>query len=182
MSLLEKYSVGSFRDELFTAEGSVRPQYKVFTENLEKLGSKEILRRQEAAEKSFMSLGITFSVYEDGRGIERIFPFDLIPKIIDAVKWNRLETGLQQRVKALNLFLNDIYNEGEILKESFLLIWCFPDPDFFPSAKDFILPREFGVTSVGLISSSMKMESIMFWKITCVFLPEFPMYWKTGRS
>jgi uncharacterized circularly permuted ATP-grasp superfamily protein len=74
-------------------------------------------RRRQAADAAFLYQGITFTVYGQDQGIERIFPFDLVPRIIPAAEWRRLEEGLTQRVTALNLFLNDIYHEQRILRE-----------------------------------------------------------------
>ena len=77
----------------------------------------ELLRRQRSAERALLHMGITFSVYGDSAGTERIFPFDLVPRIVAAREWNCIERGLKQRISALNLFIDDIYHEQSILKD-----------------------------------------------------------------
>lgn len=106
-------------DELFT--GRVAPHPHPHCETLhERLGGLHLLEFQSkraSADLAFVNQGITFSVYSDQRGVEKIFPFDLIPRVIPATEWNVLEAGLIQRVNALNLFLHDVYHEQRILKE-----------------------------------------------------------------
>ena len=79
--------------------------------------SSEFLERRTSADLAFINNGITFSVYSDRRGIEKIFPFDLIPRPVSGEEWDRLEAGLVQRIRALNLFLDDVYHDQRILKE-----------------------------------------------------------------
>src|SRR5262249_23205453 len=86
----------------------------------ESLVDGELLERQQAAERALLQGGITFNVYGDGAATERIFPFDVIPRIIEAAEWDRLEKGLKQRVYALNLFLDDIYHKQQILKDKII--------------------------------------------------------------
>jgi len=116
-ALFSRYRVENFFDEMVCEEGDIRQWYQFFTESLTTLGFNEVLQRQRAAEKAFMSMGITFNVYRDGAGVERIFPFDIIPRIIDTQEWDKIEQGLQQRIKALNFFLHDIYGPKTILKD-----------------------------------------------------------------
>jgi uncharacterized circularly permuted ATP-grasp superfamily protein len=111
------YETGGFFDEMFAAPGEVRPHYRALLERYQEMGGGEYERKQALADKSFLTQGITFTVYSDDRGTERIFPFDLIPRIIPAKEWEHLERGLVQRMTALNLFLKDIYNEQRIVKE-----------------------------------------------------------------
>ncbi len=107
---------GTF-DECFDEQGQVRPEAARVIERLEALGSREFRARQRLADSTFLKSGITFSVYSDDRGAERIFPFDLIPRIIPAAEWKRVRTGLEQRIRALNAFLADVYGEQRILDE-----------------------------------------------------------------
>ena len=111
------YELGGFFDEMFAAPGEVRPHYRPLLKRYQEMGGGEYERKQALADKSFLTQGITFTVYSDDRGTERIFPFDLIPRIIPNKEWELLERGLVQRITALNLFLKDIYNEQRILKE-----------------------------------------------------------------
>jgi uncharacterized circularly permuted ATP-grasp superfamily protein len=103
-------------DEMFRA-GAVRPEYQAFVAALENLAGSEMTRKDELAKKLFMSQGITFTVYSSGEGIEKIFPFDVIPRIISNSEWLRIEAGIKQRLKALNIFLKDIYHQQFILKD-----------------------------------------------------------------
>ncbi len=81
------------------------------------LSSADLRKRQQDADSAFLQQGITFTVYGDDQGTERIFPYDLLPRIITAREWATIERGLMQRLTALNLFLKDIYQDGRILKE-----------------------------------------------------------------
>ncbi len=112
-----EYDVGSFFDEMFLPDGTPRDSAKPLFERLRSLSDGELMRYQAAAEKALLHMGITFRVYSDQQGIEKIFPFDIIPRIVNASDWVRIETGLKQRIEALNLFLNDIYGEKKILKD-----------------------------------------------------------------
>jgi len=115
--LLAGYDPGNFFDEMFGADGVVRPHYRALAERLDELGDEEFARKRKLADRSSMDQGITFTVYSGNEGTERIFPFDLIPRIIPAGEWDFLERGLVQRITALNLFLKDIYGDQRILSE-----------------------------------------------------------------
>ena len=117
MALLDKYEPGDFFDEMFSAQGQVRPHYAALYERFQRLDQEEFDQRRSAVDAAFLRQGITFTVYSDEQGTERIFPFDLMPRIIPSAEWNMIESGLIQRMKALNLFLKDIYSEQRILKE-----------------------------------------------------------------
>ena len=111
------YDTGRFYDEMFQGPGKPRPGTSLLMEKLRSLPLNEILTRQAAAEKAFFDLGITFAVYGDEQGTEKIFPFDIVPRVIEAREWKILEKGLKQRIFALNLFLQDIYHEQKIIKD-----------------------------------------------------------------
>jgi uncharacterized circularly permuted ATP-grasp superfamily protein len=118
MSLLNpSYDVGNFFDEMFDADRAVRPHYRRLAERLGSLPEADFHQHRAAIDLAFLRRGVTFTVYNDSEGTERIFPFDLIPRIIPAAEWQRIEAGLIQRVTALNLFLHDIYHEQKILKD-----------------------------------------------------------------
>ncbi len=110
---------GTF-DECFDESGQVRPEAERVVRLLEGLGGREFQSRQRLADSTFLRSGITFSVYSDSQGAERIFPFDLIPRIIPAGEWQRVERGLEQRIQALNLFLADVYGDQRILAEKII--------------------------------------------------------------
>jgi uncharacterized circularly permuted ATP-grasp superfamily protein len=104
-------------DEMFSATDVARPHYQALQRNLLRLDPEDLRRNQQAADLTFLQEGITFTVYGSKEGTERIFPNDLIPRIIPAHEWAQIERGLTQRLTALNLFLRDIYHEGRILSE-----------------------------------------------------------------
>jgi uncharacterized circularly permuted ATP-grasp superfamily protein len=107
-------------DEFFSAPGQARPNMGRLVRALDRLGQREFQKRQALANSAFLNAGVTFSVYSDERGGERVFPFDLIPRVISAEEWDRVERGLAQRVQALNLFLSDVYGKQAILAEELL--------------------------------------------------------------
>jgi uncharacterized circularly permuted ATP-grasp superfamily protein len=115
--LFRKYQTEEFFDEMFTSEGKVRPHYQALIERFNQLAPGEFDQKRHAVDLSFMRMGITFTVYGDSEGTERIFPFDMCPRIIPNKEWEYLERGLEQRITALNMFLHDIYHEQRILKE-----------------------------------------------------------------
>ncbi len=113
----EAYQTGNFHDEMFDASGAVRPEARLLLETVESLEDGQFLRCQRAAEQLLLQMGITFNVYGDSHGTERIFPFDLIPRIVRAEEWDWIERGLKQRIHALNEFIDDIYHGQRILKD-----------------------------------------------------------------
>ena len=112
------YDHGRFYDEMFAAPGRPRAHYQRLHERFSRLDSMgNLLERQRTADQTFVNRGVTFTVYSDTAGTEKIFPFDLIPRIVPAHEWAHLERGLTQRMEALNLFLADIYSDQRILRE-----------------------------------------------------------------
>jgi uncharacterized circularly permuted ATP-grasp superfamily protein len=105
-----------FYNEMYDAAGTLRPHYQAFAEWLAAMPPERLARKQVEADTAFHRVGITFAVYGEEAGTERLIPFDIIPRIIPAAEWTALQAGLWQRVKALNAFLNDIYHEQEILR------------------------------------------------------------------
>jgi uncharacterized circularly permuted ATP-grasp superfamily protein len=106
-----------FYDEMTAADGSLRPHYQAFAEWLARTPAERIAQKRGEAERAFHRVGITFAVYGENAGTERLIPFDIVPRIIPAQEWETLERGLKQRVAALNAFLHDIYHEQRILAE-----------------------------------------------------------------
>jgi uncharacterized circularly permuted ATP-grasp superfamily protein len=111
------YQTDGFHDEMFDETGAARPEAKLLLETIDSLDEGQLQRCQRAAERLLLQLGITFNVYGDSAGTERIFPFDLIPRIVRAEEWEWIERGLKQRIHALNEFIDDIYHEQKILKD-----------------------------------------------------------------
>ncbi|WP_223248393.1 circularly permuted type 2 ATP-grasp protein, partial [Sulfurirhabdus autotrophica] len=114
------YDTDTFYDELMQAPGVPRPGAKILVERIEALPDGDILSRQKAAEAAMYNMGITFTVYGSDEGTEKIFPFDIIPRIVEADDWAYIERGLKQRIHALNLFLDDIYHDQKILKDKII--------------------------------------------------------------
>lgn len=111
------YQLDAAYDEMFEGSGEPRASYQVLHHRLTELPPEELRRRQQAADLSFLHQGITFTVYGRDEGTERIFPYDLLPRIITSSEWATIERGLTQRITALNLFLRDLYHEGRILDD-----------------------------------------------------------------
>jgi len=105
-----------YYDEMQAGNGSVRSHYQPFADWLKRTTADQIAHKREEAERAFHRVGITFAVYGEDAGTERLIPFDIVPRIIPGDEWRMLEQGLKQRVKALNLFLHDIYHDHNILK------------------------------------------------------------------
>ena len=117
LGIFEGYEIGPFYDEMFASPGQPRPAYAKVFHKLASMASGHFEARRRLADLSFLIQGITFTVYADGRGTERLFPFDLIPRILTHSEWQRINRGLSQRVVALNLFLQDVYGQQSILKD-----------------------------------------------------------------
>ncbi len=113
----DTYDPGDFYDEFFEAPGKPHPWVLPLVDRINQLPDQGILNRQATAESTLMQLGSTFNVYADSQGVEKIFPFDIIPRIIEGVTWDRLVPGLKQRIYALNLFVDDIYHEQKVIKD-----------------------------------------------------------------
>lgn len=116
----EGYDTGGFFDELFAENGASRQGAERLVEQINELSDEDLLARQREIEAALLRMGITFTVYGDEAGTEKIFPFDLIPRIVQASDWRHIEAGLKQRIAALNKFLNDVYHDQDIIKEGIL--------------------------------------------------------------
>ena len=117
---LADYSLDGFYDEMFEAPGKPRAGNALLADEIESLSGGELQRRQHAAELSLLQLGITFNVYGDKKGTERIWPFDVIPRVVNAAEWVQVELGLRQRIRALNLFIDDVYHEAAIVRDGII--------------------------------------------------------------
>jgi uncharacterized circularly permuted ATP-grasp superfamily protein len=111
------YQFDSAYDEMFEGPGLPRPHYQALFQTLLELPPEEMRKSQQAADLSFLHQGITFTVYGNDEGTERVFPNDLLPRIIPNQEWRKIESGLTQRIAALNLFLEDVYHRGRILAD-----------------------------------------------------------------
>src|ERR1700733_1193545 len=129
--MFESYEVNGLFDEMFSSTGVPRAHYNAATSGIKALGREAFARRVKMADVTFRNQGITFTVYSDQRGVEKIFPFDLVPRIIPADEWEKIERGLAQRITALNLFCHDVYHQQRILREKII------PPDLIYGAKMF---------------------------------------------
>lgn len=117
-------------DEMYNDSATFRSQYEEFIKYLEKTSPEKLTKKEDLSKQLFMSQGVTFTVYNDNEGIEKIFPFDIVPRIITSDEWTKIESGIKQRLKALNLFIKDIYNEQFIIKDGIIpgeLIYSCPN-------------------------------------------------------
>ena len=113
----QSYALGQAYDEMFDERGVTREHYAALYERLGAVDPQELRQRQTAADLAFLHQGITFTVYGQNEGTERIFPYDLIPRILTAREWDTIERGLTQRITALNLFLKDLYGDAKVLDD-----------------------------------------------------------------
>jgi uncharacterized circularly permuted ATP-grasp superfamily protein len=111
------YDSEGFFDEMIAEGGGPRASVGALSRAIEALPAGELTSRQAGAERALMQMGITFNVYGEQAGLEKIFPFDIVPRVVSATEWSRLEKGLKQRIQALNLFVNDLYHGQKILKD-----------------------------------------------------------------
>jgi uncharacterized circularly permuted ATP-grasp superfamily protein len=129
----DSYIASEHFDEMFGSEGC-RPSYQEIKTFLAKLPNKKLHQLQDSANKAQMSMGMTFNVYHDKQGMERILHLDIMPRILSATDWNHLEKGLHQRIRAINLFIDDIYHDQKILKEGIV------PKELILSSKDYLKP------------------------------------------
>jgi uncharacterized circularly permuted ATP-grasp superfamily protein len=149
--LLQSYLVDSNTWDEMYKDASVREQYKKVLSFLQQLSIEELNKKEELAKKLFMSQGITFTVYSSGEGIEKIFPFDIIPRIITASEWNYIEKGIEQRLKALNLFLKDIYSNQFIINDGIIPAdMIYSCPHFLREMYNFPVPYDLYVHIAGI--------------------------------
>lgn len=119
-AVLHDYQTDGFFDELVDQHGQPRTDAEKLVNLINRIPPAELVRRQDAIERSLYQMGITFTVYNDSEGTEKIMPFDIIPRIISSVLWHHVDAGLKQRIKALNCFLSDIYSKQQIVKDGII--------------------------------------------------------------
>lgn len=149
--LFSQYTVSpSTWDEMFHHD-SIRGHYQNVAEFLLDIPGDELTKKEELAKRLFMSQGITFTVYSSGEGIEKIFPFDIIPRIITASEWELIDRGIKQRLRALNLFLKDVYHEQFILKDGVVPVdLVYSCPHYLREMKDVNVPHDIYVHIAGI--------------------------------
>ena len=145
-----KYEFNGAYDEMFRAAEHPRKQYRQLYTQLLSLGAGELKRSKHEADQSFFNQGITFTVYGNEKGTEKIFPHDLLPRIITAAEWETIERGLTQRITALNLFLKDVYHDGKIIEDGIvpgsIIYTC---KHYRREMRGIKVPRDVYVTVVG---------------------------------
>ena len=104
-------------DELIDADGHPRADAETLATRLAGMSKRQLKIRQDAADRAILEMGITFTVYSEGQNIDRAWPFDIIPRVVPATEWQRIDRGLRQRLTALNMFIDDVYHEQRIIKE-----------------------------------------------------------------
>src|SRR5688500_1704494 len=137
-------------DEMYDSD-NVRSHYRNVVDFLQRIPPGELSKKEELAKKLFMSQGITFTVYSSGEGIEKIFPFDIIPRIITAAEWHFIEKGIKQRLTALNLFLKDVYHHQFILKDGIVPVdLIYSCPHYLREMQGVNVPIDIYVHIVGI--------------------------------
>jgi uncharacterized circularly permuted ATP-grasp superfamily protein len=126
-----QYQAGDFFDEMITPKGGARRASQRVVKHLGQLSREELESRRVAAESTVRDMGVSFTVYSDGENIDRTWPFDLIPRVISAKEWEQTANGLKQRVRALNLFINDVYHEQKIFKDGVVPEYLIKDSKNF---------------------------------------------------
>ncbi|AYB33682.1 circularly permuted type 2 ATP-grasp protein [Chryseolinea soli] len=149
--LFHKYPlIGNTWDEMYD-EDRVRTHYQNVFNSLSSIPADELSKKEELARGLFMSQGITFTVYSSGEGIEKIFPFDIIPRIITASEWDLIERGIKQRLRALNLFLKDVYHEQFSLKDGIVPIdLIYSCPHYLREMQGVNVPHDIYVHIAGI--------------------------------
>lgn len=131
-----QYNIDGFFDEVFASPGVPHDCAGSLVEAICALPEGELLLHQTTSERAMLSMGITFNVYSDGRGEDRTIPFDVIPRTVDGRTWDRVEAGLQQRVRAINLFIDDIYHDQKIMKDEVVPAWVLEtSKGFLPACR-----------------------------------------------
>jgi uncharacterized circularly permuted ATP-grasp superfamily protein len=176
------YQTGGFYDEMFEAGGQPRPQAQLLLKTIQGLSDGQMLRYKHAADELLLQMGITFNVYGDSAGAERIFPFDLVPRIIPAGEWERLERGLHQRIHALNAFIDDIYHDQKILKDGVIpRAVILSAASYRPQCQGLNPPRRVWCHITGTTSCAIATANTTYWKTTCGCPRASPTCSKTAR-
>ena len=180
-------SKGAMFDEMTGFEpgttGNCREPYKDYQNWINAEDPSRLRKKSSEAEAFFRRTGITFNVYGAAEAAERLIPFDLIPRIISAREWAKLERGIKQRIQAINAFLHDIYHRQEILRAGRIPVELIANNEAF-------LPQMIGVTPQAMfipilwepILCALPRMNFMFWKTMHAHPPAFPICWKIGKQ
>lgn len=143
-TLTQDYASGEFFDELIDPENHPRPAARALFEHIDSLDTVDLEERRQAVNAAIMTMGITFTVYSEAGNIDRAWPFDIIPRVMAKKEWTRIEEGLKQRLTALNMFINDLYNDQHIVKDGIFPIEVLDGSKNFREQCKGMTPR-FGV-------------------------------------
>ena len=145
------YDCSADYDEMFERPGVPREHCRAVADALKAMTDADLAESRQRADLSFLNLGITFTVYNENSGIERIFPFDLIPRVIAPHEWKHIEDGLKQRVLALNAFVQDVYNEQTIITSGVIPPEVvFSSPNYEPAVRGFTPPAKAWIVIAGI--------------------------------
>ena len=170
-------------DEMFAPEGGARDACRAFVERLDAISIEELRNRQIAAELHLSNMGITFNVYGHEAGVEKVWPFDVLPRIIGADDWRHIETGLRQRVTALNLFIDDVYNERRSFVTASCRSTCFRRlRPIGRNSKGSAQRTRPGATSVASTLSATATARSTCWRTTSVARRASRTFSRTARS
>ncbi len=128
------YACGEFYDELVAADGTPRPHARLLADFFSELQPKELAERQRAVDSTIVDMGICFTIYSEGDNIDRSWPLDVVPRAMSGKEWDRIEEGLKQRLAALNMFIDDLYNDRRILKDKVV------PAELIDSSKNYLAP------------------------------------------
>lgn len=132
--MFDQYNLQGHYDEMFDSNGNCRPEYSILKDKFEHFSKNKLYQLQHTSDKAQMSMGMTFNVYHDNKGVEKILHLDLIPRIVGGKEWKIIDEGLQQRIQAINLFIGDLYGEQKILKDKIV------PKEMILSSSDFLEP------------------------------------------
>jgi uncharacterized circularly permuted ATP-grasp superfamily protein len=167
---------------MFDAEGTPRAHCRHYCDWLHEQPPERLAQKRTEADALFHRLGITFAVYGENAGTERLIPFDVVPRILPAHEWAQLEAGIKQRVRALNAFVADIYHDQKILKAGVVPAeQILTNAQYRPEMQGIDVPTAFTPTSAALTWSETMMGVSACWRTTCVSPPAFPTCSKTAR-
>jgi uncharacterized circularly permuted ATP-grasp superfamily protein len=170
-----------FFNEMYGAEGLRRP-YQRLEGWYQNMPSEFRALKQAEAEDLFRRYGITFAVYGEGGDPDRLIPFDMFPRVFAAEEWRKLERGIKQRARALNAFLSDVYDRGEMIRAGRIPAdLVYRNEAYEIAVAGFRPPLGFSAISLGLIWCARGQTSFMCWKITAARLRACPTCWKTAK-
>ena len=179
--MFDEYKTDQFFDEVFSAQGVQRPHYGMVLDSIGGLNPSDFGQRQRTADNAFLRQGVTFTVYGDEQGTERIFPFDLMPRVIPRKEWDHIEAGLIQRITALNLFLNDVYHGQKIIADGVVPASLVESASHYrPELRGVRVPHNIYIHICGTDLVRDGKGNTTCWRTMAGVLPERATCWKTG--